>query len=158
MSQKEKMKLLKKESPELLELIQDFKAKVKHTTLFSLYSKLEGTVCPDLPQQHSLCLCLDHVCSFPSWRMSCSLLYRWSRMEGSHQEKWVHSRKLIFTSAVVSFFHPHWSRRIKQRLCGTSEIVSFKAALEMRWLNVALKCKQIFQSLKATMFNFWWIK
>lgn len=30
MSQKEKMKLLKKESPELLELIQDFKAKVKH--------------------------------------------------------------------------------------------------------------------------------
>lgn len=28
MSQKEKMKLLKKESPELLELIQDFKAKV----------------------------------------------------------------------------------------------------------------------------------
>lgn len=31
MSQKEKMKLLKKESPELLELIQDFKAKVKHT-------------------------------------------------------------------------------------------------------------------------------
>lgn len=29
MSQKEKMKLLKKESPELLELIQDFKAKVK---------------------------------------------------------------------------------------------------------------------------------
>ena len=31
MSQKEKMKLLKKESPELLELIQDFKAKVKET-------------------------------------------------------------------------------------------------------------------------------
>lgn len=31
MSQKEKMKLLKKESPELLELIQDFKAKVKRT-------------------------------------------------------------------------------------------------------------------------------
>lgn len=31
MSQKEKMKLLKKESPELLELIQDFKAKVKQT-------------------------------------------------------------------------------------------------------------------------------
>lgn len=30
MSQKERMKLLKKESPELLELIQDFKAKVKH--------------------------------------------------------------------------------------------------------------------------------
>uniref|UniRef100_A0A3Q0S103 UTP3 small subunit processome component n=1 Tax=Amphilophus citrinellus TaxID=61819 RepID=A0A3Q0S103_AMPCI len=30
MSQKEKMKLLKKESPELLELIQDFKAKVRH--------------------------------------------------------------------------------------------------------------------------------
>lgn len=30
MSQKEKMKLLKKESPELLELIQDFKTKVKH--------------------------------------------------------------------------------------------------------------------------------
>lgn len=29
MSQKEKLKLLKKESPELLELIQDFKAKVK---------------------------------------------------------------------------------------------------------------------------------
>lgn len=29
MSQKEKMKLLKEESPELLELIQDFKAKVK---------------------------------------------------------------------------------------------------------------------------------
>lgn len=29
MSQKEKIKLLKKESPELLELIQDFKAKVK---------------------------------------------------------------------------------------------------------------------------------
>lgn len=29
MSQKEKMKLLKKESPELLELIQDFKAKVR---------------------------------------------------------------------------------------------------------------------------------
>lgn len=29
MSQKEKMKLLKKESPELLELIQDFQAKVK---------------------------------------------------------------------------------------------------------------------------------
>ena len=29
MSQKEKMKLLKKESPEFLELIQDFKAKVK---------------------------------------------------------------------------------------------------------------------------------
>lgn len=29
MSQKEKMKLLKDESPELLELIQDFKAKVK---------------------------------------------------------------------------------------------------------------------------------
>lgn len=29
MSKKEKMKLLKKESPELLELIQDFKAKVK---------------------------------------------------------------------------------------------------------------------------------
>ena len=28
MSQKEKMKLLKKESPEMLELIQDFKAKV----------------------------------------------------------------------------------------------------------------------------------
>lgn len=28
MSHKEKMKLLKKESPELLELIQDFKAKV----------------------------------------------------------------------------------------------------------------------------------
>lgn len=28
MSQKEKLKLLKKESPELLELIQDFKAKV----------------------------------------------------------------------------------------------------------------------------------
>lgn len=28
MSQKEKMKLLKKESPELLELIQDFKTKV----------------------------------------------------------------------------------------------------------------------------------
>lgn len=32
MSQKEKMKLLKKESPELLELIQDFKAKVKTTS------------------------------------------------------------------------------------------------------------------------------
>lgn len=31
MSQKEKMKLLKKESPELLELIQDFKAKVRHS-------------------------------------------------------------------------------------------------------------------------------
>lgn len=30
MSQKEKMKLLKKESPELLDLIQDFKAKVQH--------------------------------------------------------------------------------------------------------------------------------
>lgn len=30
MSQKEKMKLLKKESPELLELIQDFKTKVRH--------------------------------------------------------------------------------------------------------------------------------
>lgn len=29
MSHKEKMKLLKEESPELLELIQDFKAKVK---------------------------------------------------------------------------------------------------------------------------------
>lgn len=29
MSQKEKMKLLKKESPELLELIQDFKTKVE---------------------------------------------------------------------------------------------------------------------------------
>lgn len=29
MSQKEKMKLLKKESPELLELIQDFKTKVR---------------------------------------------------------------------------------------------------------------------------------
>lgn len=29
MSQKEKLKLLKKESPELLELIQDFKVKVK---------------------------------------------------------------------------------------------------------------------------------
>lgn len=29
MSQKEKLKLLKKESPELLELIQDFKAKVE---------------------------------------------------------------------------------------------------------------------------------
>lgn len=29
MTQKEKMKLLKEESPELLELIQDFKAKVK---------------------------------------------------------------------------------------------------------------------------------
>jgi U3 small nucleolar RNA-associated protein 3 len=28
MSQKEKLKLLKKESPEMLELIQDFKAKV----------------------------------------------------------------------------------------------------------------------------------
>uniref|UniRef100_A0A3B5M1F3 UTP3 small subunit processome component n=1 Tax=Xiphophorus couchianus TaxID=32473 RepID=A0A3B5M1F3_9TELE len=32
MSKKEKMKLLKKESPELLELIQDFKAKVRLTT------------------------------------------------------------------------------------------------------------------------------
>lgn len=32
MSQKEKMKLLKKESPELLELIQDFKAKVRLIT------------------------------------------------------------------------------------------------------------------------------
>lgn len=31
MSQKEKIKLLKKESPELLELIQDFKTKVKLT-------------------------------------------------------------------------------------------------------------------------------
>lgn len=29
MSKKEKLKLLKKESPELLELIQDFKAKVQ---------------------------------------------------------------------------------------------------------------------------------
>lgn len=29
LSQKEKLKLLKKESPELLELIQDFKAKVE---------------------------------------------------------------------------------------------------------------------------------
>lgn len=33
MSQKEKMKLLKEESPELLELIQDFKAKVKRPQL-----------------------------------------------------------------------------------------------------------------------------
>ncbi|MED6269444.1 hypothetical protein CHARACLAT_033223, partial [Characodon lateralis] len=32
MSQKEKMKLLKKESPELLDLIQDFKAKVRLVT------------------------------------------------------------------------------------------------------------------------------
>lgn len=32
MSQKEKLKLLKKESPEMLELIQDFKAKVKTAT------------------------------------------------------------------------------------------------------------------------------
>lgn len=32
LSQKEKLKLLKKESPELLELIQDFKAKVEACT------------------------------------------------------------------------------------------------------------------------------
>lgn len=38
MSQKEKMKLLKKDSPELLELIQDFKAKVKTTS--ELLSKI----------------------------------------------------------------------------------------------------------------------
>lgn len=43
MSQKEKMKLLKKESPELLELIQDLKAKVTHT-LLSLYNKPKSTV------------------------------------------------------------------------------------------------------------------
>lgn len=34
MSKKEKMKLLKKESPELLELIQDFKAKVSLRRIF----------------------------------------------------------------------------------------------------------------------------
>lgn len=33
MSKKEKMKLLKKESPELLELIQDLKAKVRPTAI-----------------------------------------------------------------------------------------------------------------------------
>lgn len=33
MSKKEKMKLLKKESPELLELIQDFKSKVRPTKI-----------------------------------------------------------------------------------------------------------------------------
>lgn len=35
MSKKEKMKLLKKESPELLELIQDFKAKVRPTEIWN---------------------------------------------------------------------------------------------------------------------------
>ncbi len=37
MTQKEKMKLLKKESPELLELIQDFKAKVNCLQLIQLF-------------------------------------------------------------------------------------------------------------------------
>lgn len=40
MSQKEKMKLLKKESPELLELIQDFKTKVERAhTLINRYGQ-----------------------------------------------------------------------------------------------------------------------
>lgn len=39
MTQKEKMKLLKKESPELLELIQDFKTKVKRAHIDKLIVK-----------------------------------------------------------------------------------------------------------------------
>lgn len=48
MSQKEKMKLLKEESPELLELIQDFKAKVKRPQLmleFICRNGLTSVIC-----------------------------------------------------------------------------------------------------------------
>lgn len=48
MSQKERMKLLKNESPELLELIQDFKAKVRHEqgkNIFRLNERLHFKTC-----------------------------------------------------------------------------------------------------------------
>lgn len=55
MSQKEKMKLLKKESPELPELIQDFKTKVEHT-LINRYG--QDVYCGAVV--YLLCQCMMH--------------------------------------------------------------------------------------------------